>query len=428
MATPSLAMIPSGYKASKVYSVLPESGVGDFDFTRATTATRVNSSGLIEEMAINVPRLEYPLIDGVVNGCPSLLLEPQRTNLLAYSEDFSNSYWTKSGASISSDIITSPDGSLNADKIVEDTSTAGHTVFRNSATVTLASHTFSCFVKTNGRNIKLDFFGGNNNAIFNLTSGIVISTNGTGLTAKIEKLLNGWYRCSITQVQTATTIYPNILCVDNSNNSTYQGDGTSGVYLWGAMLEQGSFQTSYIPTNGSTTTRNAETCNGAGDAATFNDSEGVLMVEMNRFKQSGVTDYLSFGIFDSSGNNAVAFKFRNSLNVFYASIESTLGSPRTDLNYTFNDLSSSTKILVKYKTNDFALWVNGFKVVTDSSGYVPTGLNQLKFSNFSNSEPFNGNTKQVQYYNSALTESELEKLTSWTSFSDMANAQQYTII
>ena len=82
MATPSLAMIPSGYKASKVYSVLPESGVGDFDFTRATTATRVNSSGLIEEMAINVPRLEYPLIDGVVNGCPSLLLEPQATNVI----------------------------------------------------------------------------------------------------------------------------------------------------------------------------------------------------------------------------------------------------------------------------------------------------------------------------------------------------------
>jgi hypothetical protein len=91
MATiPSLALIPSGYKASKVYSVLPTDGTGDFTFTRSGNATRVNSEGLIELVSTNVPRLNYPLIDGVVQGCPSLLLEPQRINLVQYSEDFSN--------------------------------------------------------------------------------------------------------------------------------------------------------------------------------------------------------------------------------------------------------------------------------------------------------------------------------------------------
>jgi hypothetical protein len=81
MATiPSLALIPSGYKASKVYSVLPTDGTGDFTFTRSGNATRVNSEGLIELVSTNVPRLNYPLIDGVVQGCPSLLLEPQRIN------------------------------------------------------------------------------------------------------------------------------------------------------------------------------------------------------------------------------------------------------------------------------------------------------------------------------------------------------------
>jgi hypothetical protein len=85
MATiPSLALIPSGYKASKVYSVLPTDGTGDFDFTRSGNATRVNSEGLIELVSTNVPRLNYPLIDGVVSGCPSLLLEPSRTNLVTY--------------------------------------------------------------------------------------------------------------------------------------------------------------------------------------------------------------------------------------------------------------------------------------------------------------------------------------------------------
>jgi hypothetical protein len=110
MATiPSLALLPSGYKASKVYSVLPTDGIGDFDFTRSGNATRVNSEGLIELVTTNVPRLNYPLIDGVVNGCPSLLLEPQRTNLIQYSEDFSQGYWTKDGSSVTSG-FTSPDG------------------------------------------------------------------------------------------------------------------------------------------------------------------------------------------------------------------------------------------------------------------------------------------------------------------------------
>ena len=100
MATPKLALIPTGYKAGKVYSVLPESGVGDFTFTRASEATRINSAGLLEVEATGVPRLEYPLIDGVVNGCPSLLLENQATNLITYPISFPNFYWIKSGASI----------------------------------------------------------------------------------------------------------------------------------------------------------------------------------------------------------------------------------------------------------------------------------------------------------------------------------------
>ena len=94
MAKPKLALIPSS-QGSKLYSVLPSSGVGDFDFSRSGGATRINSQGLIETVASGVSRLNYPLIDGKVVGCPSHLLEPQSTNLIQYSEDFSNAYWTK---------------------------------------------------------------------------------------------------------------------------------------------------------------------------------------------------------------------------------------------------------------------------------------------------------------------------------------------
>ena len=408
----SLLLIPTGYKSQKVYSIFPTDGVGDFDFSRSSSATRIAKNGLITTVAANVPRLEYPMIDGEVVGCPSLILEGARTNLVTYSEDFSNAAWTKSNSSIVSDSTISPDGTLNSDKLVINTS-AGYLggTFISSGNTDV---TVSFFVKSD----TLSSFTFAESFYFGTITSFDLS-NGTTDNGKIENYGNGWYRCSKTYTYASGQ---QIVAIQIKTGAV------GSLYIFGGQYEEGSYPTSYIKSNsGYTTTRSAETCNGAGDSATFNDSEGVLMVEMNRFKQSGVTDYLSFGIFDSSGNNAVAFKFRNSLNVFYASIESTLGSPRTDLNYTFNDLSSSTKILVKYKTNDFALWVNGFKVVTDSSGYVPTGLNQLKFSNFSNSEPFNGNTKQVQYYNSALTDSELEQLTSWTSFTDMAQGQLYTI-
>ena len=124
MATPKLAMIPTAYKAGKLYSVLPESGVGDFTFARASEATRVNEDGLIETMGNNIPRLDYT--DG---GCPNFLLEPQRTNLLPYSNDFSNSAWSKfaSGTGstpiVTSNYAISPDGTLNASRLQLDKGT-----------------------------------------------------------------------------------------------------------------------------------------------------------------------------------------------------------------------------------------------------------------------------------------------------------------
>ena len=122
MAIPKLALIPSGVKAGKLYSVLPTNGDGDFTTTRNTVATRVNENGLIEEVASNVPRLDYS--DGT---CPSLLLEPTATNLIVYSELFSDASWTKAGSSVVSGFVSpSADSLLTAFKLVEDTSNGIH--------------------------------------------------------------------------------------------------------------------------------------------------------------------------------------------------------------------------------------------------------------------------------------------------------------
>ena len=125
MITPSLAMIPQAYKSGKVYSQLPVSGGGDFDFTRAGSATRVDKDGFIEEVGANVPRLDYS--DG---GCPSLLLEPTRSNLLSYSEDFSDAWWEKTTTTVISNNAISPNGTLNATKLREINSNGIHRIRR----------------------------------------------------------------------------------------------------------------------------------------------------------------------------------------------------------------------------------------------------------------------------------------------------------
>ena len=431
MATPSLAMIPSGYKASKVYSVLPESGVGDFDFTRATTATRVNSSGLIEEMAINVPRLEYPLIDGVVNGCPSLKLEPQRTNLITYSETITaGSTWQAVNLDSVINSIISPDGTLNGTKLIKNQIGTSSSWIRQRPVVVIGeNYTFSIFGKIGNKSILnityYDATSGDRFFNFDLSTQSITGnglSNSTYVDSGIENYGNGWYRCYVVIEAQNTTPQAQVSLGENRVNS--QGDF---IYVWGADFQNGSYPTSYIKSNsGSTVTRNAETCDGAGDAATFNSSEGVLMAEI-----SALADDLSnrgIAISDGSVNNRVTMFYTNVSNAIQVKVV-VGGSNSLNSYIAISNISLHNKFALKYKQNDFSLFVNGFELITDTSGNTFSNgtLTELAFDRGDGAEDFYGNTKQIQYYNSALTDSELEQLTSWTSFTDMAQGQLYTI-
>ena len=442
MATiPSLALIPSGVKASKVYSVLPTDGTGDFDFARSGNATRVNSEGLIELVSTNVPRLNYPLIDGVVSGCPSLLLEPERRNLIQYSEDFSNDYWTKSGSSAVSG-FTSPDGDLNASKIVS-TAILGTHSFQDAPTTTSSGiYTASCLFKKGEYNFGLIRVFANSAAdrysvLINLNDGTFENSytvgSPTGTDYKIEPLLNGWYRLSASITHTSGSVSLTISGSDTNNPSiagglpTYQGDGTSGIYIWGAQLEQGSYPTSYIPNYGTAlgVTRSAETCNGAGDASTFNDSEGVLFAEISALANDLTFRLISLS--DGTTSNRLSLGYRSTSNAIYCEIRNA-NVTQAFLITTINDIKTKSKVSVKYKENDFAMWVNGFEVSTDTSGITPVNLSKINFdSGQINGSFFYGNTKQIKYFPTALNDSDLETLTSWDSFSDMATSQLYTI-
>ena len=403
---PSLALIPSGYKGGSpkgtLYSVLPTDGTGDFDFTRSGNATRVNSEGLIESVSSNVPRLNYPLIDGVVQGCPSLFLEPQRLQLIQYSEDFSQGYWIKQSSTITSNSIISPDGTLNAD--LYTTSSATFDFIQTTGSFIVSGYSFSIFAKK-GTSDKIDLaltgaaFTDTRVVRFDLTNKTTETLGGI-LSSKIEEYPNGWFRCSIYAVTNA---------VGSGTIRILSGstDNVSTLYIWGAQVEQG-YLTSYIPNYGTAlgVTRSAETCNNAGDVNTFNDSEGVLFAEISTFDDTSVK---AITLGDGTSSNRIQFFYFNGASIYGACI---VGGVSQASIFTNIDVSSNIKVAFKYKVNDFALWVNGFKVGIDTNGTVPTGLNTLRFDNGVGGSNLDGSTKQIQYFDTALSDEELALLTS----------------
>lgn len=254
MATlPILAMIPAGYKAGKLYTQLPVDGGGDGTVTRGSSATRVNSNGLIETVGNDIPRLDY-----LGGGCPVLLVEPQSTNLCLTSEDFSNVNWSKLRSSIISDQAISPNGSLSSDKLVEDSSTGTHYIEDVVSITSGQEYVFSVFAKAAERSfIQLRSSSGGSwgiRATFDLSNGV--PSNVEFGTASIVDYGNGWYRCIIQAQANATTVIGAQIRLDLDGSTTsYLGDGLSGVNIWGAQIEEKSYSTSYIPTTGSSATR-----------------------------------------------------------------------------------------------------------------------------------------------------------------------------
>jgi len=428
MAKPKLALIPctQGYFYS---SVLPSDGSGDFRGGRSGKATRINSQGLIEEVDDGVSRLNYPMIDGKVVGCPHHILEPQSTNRQSYSEDLISGF-SNGATSVSSNVIISPDGALNADKLVESNTNARHELY--GATISFSGTTsVSFFAKASERRYISVFIGGNpavGGATFDVEDGVVSLMSG-GTDASIVNYGNGWYRCSLTSTNAGS--YQVYYCLRTNASAvdvqTYQGDGTSGMYLWGFQTEVGqSYPTSYIPTNGESggVTRSAETANNSGDASTFNDSEGVLMAEISALAEdSGLSRRIT--ISDGSTNNRLSIELDETeglIKVFF-----TGNGTLNQLAKNISDVYTPFKILASYELNSLKLYINGYKRTEDTSIVLPNGLDDLSFDSGTGSSNFYGKTKQIQYYNSALTDSELEQLTSWTSFTDMAQGQLYTI-
>jgi hypothetical protein len=254
-------------------------------FTRTSSATRTNETGLVEVVPANAPRFDhsYDPVSGSVRSL-GLLVEEQRTNLLLRSEEFDNSTsWQATNASVTANNIISPNGESVADKLVESTSNSTHRVATSIGGLLAGVYTFSVYLKAGERDsAAISLFTsaeGERGMNINLTNGTVISTFSSPTSFSITPAGNGWYKASVSLTLSVNATITAIVYINLYG--LYTGDGTSGIYIWGAQLEQGSFPTSYIPTTTSTVTRTADNVSMVGEnfSSWYNQSEGTVYAD-----------------------------------------------------------------------------------------------------------------------------------------------------
>ena len=365
-----------------------------FATTRSTSATRVNKQGLIEVVEGDRPRIDYTdTSDG------ALLLEPQRTNLVTYSNDFTDASW--SGVFIENNGI-SPNGTQNADKFVFAQGASYPQFYKSvSGLVVGQEYTSTIYIKKTQN-----------------SSDFQIISSGTPFNPT-----NEWQR--VVKTFTATSTTQTVLL----NYVVSVGVGViNEIYVAFAQLEQSSYATSYIPTSGSAATRVADTASGSGNSEVFNDSSGVLFADIAALTQDN-DNTVELCINNGTTNNRLSISLQTATNALRV-VARVSGVNQVNRTKTLSDITLFNKIAFKYKQNDYSVFVNGFEILTDTIGTTfPTStLNTFDFDRADGGTPFYGKTKQIGYYNTILTDLELETLTSYRTWLSMVNELNLNVI
>ena len=363
----------------------------EFDVTRNTIATEVDKDGIVRVVQPNVARIDYS-----EDGEGKLLLEPQRTNIYSYSSNVQNPNvrnqvgGTGAPPLVDLDYSISPDGTQNADRVQFNLG-GGTTISDYSWLVDVSAPDtngfISMYLKTNDNSSKVIYFRNTFGTIDNIT------------------VDGNWKRYDI-QNNTTRGFYLGL-------RGGFGNSDTADISVWGIQLEEGSYPTSYIPTNGSPVTRNADIVDKIGLDNYINSSEGVLYFEGNFISENhgGINQQVSLS--DGTGNTLIAFYAVNSTAtsiLAYAVIGGTFMFPNTPV--TVPSIAENFKLAIRYKAGDNAVFVNGVKVATRSTVFTPTPFNRLGLCQFNGaSVPFAGKVKNLQVL-TALTDAELITLTS----------------
>jgi len=385
-------------------------------FSRTSTGAYFDKSGVLKSAAVGQPRIDQVPATGVGKG---LLIEETRTNLCLYSEAFDNAAHTKTRCSVSANALAAPDGATTADKVVEDSSASTSHYVQQSLTITANTvYAVSVFAKAGERSIIALFWRDGADGVqayFDLSAGSVASSNafgsGSDVAAAIEDCGGGWYRCKLTgKINASTTTgLLQIYLTTSTGSVSYSGDGSSGLYLWGAQVSVGSFAASYTATTSAAASRGSEVANIATSGFGFNATEGTLVVRARALlggsgtaaavalSDGGTSNMIAISVLDGSADAIVAQVYDGG--TLQASL--SIGTATNDTEF---------RVAFAYKANDFAACMNGGTVQTDSAGTVPT-VTLLDVGRRGSTAYLNGWIADVLYFPRRLPDATLQALT-----------------
>jgi hypothetical protein len=354
----------------------------------------VGSNGLIQSAAIDIPRFDHDPVTGV---CRGLLIEESRTNLCQQSEAFNDSFWVKTRLSVTLNATTAPDGTLTADKIVEDTTASNTHTIQSPITPPATAHTLSVFAKKGERTWIVLRLGGTN-TFFNLDDGTIAA--GSVNSPTITNFGNGWYRCAVTS---SLGTQGQFWLATNSTTTSYTGDGTSGLFIWGAQLEAGSFATSYIPTTTGSLARSADVCSIANTASFWNSDQFTLLGNAN-FPNPAHDAYAAnfsitngfFGVRRPNTNTATAIIRSLGVNA-----DISLG--------TF--VTGTMRMAAAHSSGQQAAAFNGGSATQASSAFSPSLNPALNIGYSGTAGYINGHIAAIRYYKKRLPNAKLQALT-----------------
>ena len=365
-----------------------------------TTTTTTAQAGILEDM----PRLDYS--GGAT--CPSLILESQRSNAMANSEYFGG--YNIAQMTLEHNYAISPEGVQNATRLIENT--AGGTAHSVSiATPTTATeHGWSVYAKPNGRDYIYLYVGSGvgQGKIFDIANGAIGSNVGSAPNdTKIEDAGNGWYRCTIFVNGIAGSPTPTIGLANSLTSFTYTGDGTSGVFIYGAMLEAGSYPTSYIPTYGSSVTRSKDVANDLSAADLIGNDEGVIFIDVQM--PSVIESNTTFSIGGGTSTEYAQIEIRTDLTINWR--YRLGGTDYINANVGSYVAGDRLKIAFAYKNNDSVLYKNGSSIATDTGSVATNSWDEVRFSNFAGTGNLNASVNQTLLFKTRLSNDELAALT-----------------